>query len=504
MKKFLENLLKLLGVKPKLGGLEISPNFLRYIEIRDKEIFLKSVRLPQGTIVNNEIKNYDAFLEALNYLHAQIFSGKQKEKDLNVSVCLNLNNFYTQVFSLPFVNKQNLKEGLSLNIQMVAPQSLDKLYASHQIIYEDLNSRRVDVLSVFINKNIVNDIIKALFDSKFVLKTIEPYSTAIIRSLKKLCANFDTSKNYLIVSLNDVGLLILISRNSNLYFEYYLSWEEIIGDKKNILWSELEKKIIYNVNQVINFYNSKFTENLEGVVVVSRVFLEEIKNAIKSNFNLKVFSPDLSILSGVDPSWLGALGAQIRSQIPLRKDEEINLTGFELEDEFMHRQIIQFFEVWRLGLSIFLGILVLVMFGFNLFLTQYLNSLKNEQQEILAKDNVKEIETLRGKIENFNNLTSMVKKIESSYTSRYFILNKISQKLNENNIELINLSFDNDKKSVFISAKSINEENIINFKKSLETDSFFSSVDLPLQNIKTDNQGKTFSVSFSVNLSKTP
>jgi uncharacterized membrane-anchored protein YhcB (DUF1043 family) len=504
MKKFLENLLKLLGVKPKLGGLEISPNFLRYIEIRDKEIFLKSVRLSQGTIVNNEIKNYDAFLEALNYLHAQIFSGKQKEKDLNVSVCLNLNNFYTQVFSLPFVNKQNLKEGLSLNIQMVAPQSLDKLYASHQIIYEDLNSRRVDVLSVFINKNIVNDIIRALFDSKFVLKTIEPYSTAIIRSLKKLCANFDPSKNYLIVSLNDVGLLILISRNSNLYFEYYLSWEEIIGDKKNILWSELEKKIIYNFNQVINFYNSKFTENLEGVVVVSRVFLEEIKNAIKSNFNLKVFSPDLSILSGVDPSWLGALGAQIRSQIPLRKDDEINLTGFELEDEFMHRQIIQFFEVWRLGLSIFLGILVLVMFGFNLFLTQYLNSLKNEQQEILAKDNVKEIETLRGKIENFNNLTSMVKKIESSYTSRYFILNKISQKLNENNIELINLSFDNDKKSVFISAKSINEENIINFKKSLETDSFFSSVDLPLQNIKTDNQGKTFSVSFSVNLSKTP
>lgn len=504
MKKFLENLLKLLGVKPKLGGLEISPNFLRYIEIRDKEIFLKSVRLPQDTIVNNEIKNYDAFLKALNYLHSQIFSGKQKEKDLNVSVCLNLNNFYTQVFSLPFVNKQNLKEGLSLNIQMVAPQSLDKLYASHQIIYEDLNSRRVDVLSVFINKNIVNDIIRALFDSKFVLKTIEPYSTAIIRSLKKLCANFDPSKNYLIVSLNDVGLLILISRNSNLYFEYYLSWEEIIGDKKNILWSELEKKIIYNVNQVINFYNSKFTENLEGVVVVSRVFLEEIKNAIKSNFNLKVFSPDLSILSGVDPSWLGALGAQIRSQIPLRKDDEINLTGFELEDEFMHRQIIQFFEVWRLGLSIFLGILVLVMFGFNLFLTQYLNSLKNEQQEILAKDNVKEIETLRGKIENFNNLTSMVKKIESSYTSRYFILNKISQKLNENNIELINLSFDNDKKSVFISAKSINEENIINFKKSLETDSFFSSVDLPLQNIKTDNQGKTFSVSFSVNLSKTP
>jgi uncharacterized membrane-anchored protein YhcB (DUF1043 family) len=504
MKKFLKNLLKLLGVKPKLGGLEISPNFLRYIEIRDKEIFLKSVRLPQGTIVNNEIKNYDAFLEALNYLHAQIFSGKQKEKDLNVSVCLNLNNFYTQVFSLPFVNKQNLKEGLSLNIQMVAPQSLDKLYASHQIIYEDLNSRRVDVLSVFINKNIVNDIIKALFDSKFVLKTIEPYSTAIIRSLKKLCANFDPSKNYLIVSLNDVGVLILISRNSNLYFEYYLSWEEIIGDKKNILWSELEKKIIYNVNQVINFYNSKFTENLEGVVVVSRVFLEEIKNAIKSNFNLKVFSPDLSILSGVDPSWLGALGAQIRSQIPLRKDDEINLTGFELEDEFMHRQIIQFFEVWRLGLGIFLGILVLVMFGFNLFLTQYLNSLKNEQQEILAKDNVKEIETLRGKIENFNNLTSMVKKIESSYTSRYFILNKISQKLNENNIELINLSFDDDKKSVFISAKSINEENIINFKKSLETDSFFSSVDLPLQNIKTDNQGKTFSVSFSVNLSKTP
>jgi hypothetical protein len=504
MKKFLENLLKLLGIKPKLGGLEISPNFLRYIEIRDKEIFLKSVRLSQGTIVNNEIKNYDAFLEALNYLHAQIFSGKQKEKDLNVSVCLNLNNFYTQVFSLPFVNKQNLKEGLSLNIQMVAPQSLDKLYASHQIIYEDLNSRRVDVLSVFINKNIVNDIIKALFDSKFVLKTIEPYSTAIIRSLKKLCTNFDPSKNYLIVSLNDVGVLILISRNSNLYFEYYLSWEEIIGDKKNILWSELEKKIIYNVNQVINFYNSKFTENLEGVVVVSRVFLEEIKNAIKSNFNLKVFSPDLSILSGVDPSWLGALGAQIRSQIPLRKDDEINLTGFELEDEFMHRQIIQFFEVWRLGLSIFLGILVLVMFGFNLFLTQYLNSLKNEQQEILAKDNVKEIETLRGKIENFNNLTSMVKKIESSYTSRYFILNKISQKLNENNIELINLSFDDDKKSVFISAKSINEENIINFKKSLETDSFFSSVDLPLQNIKTDNQGKTFSVSFSVNLSKTP
>ncbi|MCS6789022.1 MAG: PilN domain-containing protein [Patescibacteria group bacterium] len=497
-KKFLNIFLKTLKVKSISGGLEISDSWLRYAYLENDKWNLIGVRLPQNVVVNGQIKNYDLFIKTLNELRNKIFNGKDSKKVLNVIVSLSSIDVYSQIFTLPIIEGENLEKAIKLNIKMLSPQEENQTYSSWQIVSRDQKLMRLEILSAFINKEIINDFKKALTETKFMPRSIESYSFSLTRFFVKKVKNFQISKNYLILNIDDSGIKSLIIRNGNLYFNYFSFWSEIFKDENQISWDKFEIFLIRHLHQVVNFYNSRWADEIDGLFLISPVFVSEIKNIIIQNFDLKILDLDLDFPQNISSEWFIAIGSYYRNEISPKEDQELNLLGGDASQMFIQNQILQFIQFWRLAvISSAIFILLSIVIG-NLFLNNILNSLKIEHSNINSAVHAKEARDFQIKIEEFNKVVDMVSMVNNNYLNRYFVLQKIIEKISNNDINIKNLSFNNDL-SVKISAVSKNEENISKFKKNLESDNFFRNVNLPFSEIKPYEDGKTFFISFSIN-----
>jgi hypothetical protein len=499
---FLEKLSKILKIKQDVGALEISDNVIRHLNFNGKNWVLNGVRLAPGIMSNGEIKDYKAFVEALYELRRQIFKNKKSSKKLNVLVTLSSIDVYTQIFNLPLIEGENLQKSIDLNLKMIAPKDISKLYSSWEIIEESKQFMHIEVLASFIDKKIIDDLTKALIETNFIVRSIEFKNFSLARFMREKVLNFDKEKFYLVVTIDDSGIKTLILKNGKFYFEYFSFWNELSANEKEILWSKFESGFNRHLHQVINFYNSRFNEELEGVFLITSSFRNKIVEIINSNFNIKVLDFILNENIQINPEWFAIFGVWLRGKISPKKDKELNLLGIESFLGFMEHQIIQFFEFWKLLLSFSFGIGILVLFISYLFLSSTLSSLKEKTSAIKSGKQVTEIKTLQNNIEEFNKLTAMIKNIENSYLGRNLILEKIIQKVKENNIIIQNLSFEEETKKINLLAFAQSEDDISKFKKSLESDQFFASIDLPFSEIKSSDAGKVFSISFVINPSK--
>ena len=499
---FFEKLSRVLKIKQDICALEISDNAIKYLNFDGKNWILNGVRLMPGILSHGEIKDYKAFIEALSELRYQVFKNKKNSKKLNVLVTLSSIDVYTQVFDLPLIEGENLQKSVDLNLKMIAPKDISKLYSSWEIIEENKQFMRFEILASFIDKKIIDDLIKALTETNFVVRCIEFKNFSLVRFMREQVLNFYKDKFYLVVTIDDSGIKTLIIKNGKFYFEYFSFWEELSRNEKEILWSEFESGFNRHLHQVINFYNSRFNKELEGIFLITSFFRDKIIKIINSNFNLKVFDILLKDNIKINPEWFAVFGVWLRSKISPKKDKELNLVGIESFLVFIEHQIIQFFEFWKLLLSLFLGSLILILFISNLFLSNTLISLKEKASTIISQKQMVEIKTLQNNIEELNKFIVIVRNIENNYLERNLILEKIIQSIKENNIIIKNLSFEDETKKINLLATTQSEDNISKFKKSLELDQFFSSINLPFSEIKSSDAGKVFSISFSINFSK--
>jgi hypothetical protein len=502
IKEYLNKLLKILKIKSVVGGLEISDSFLRYVSFNNNQWIFISVRLSQGVIFGGRIQDYNAFVLALLELRKKIFNNKKSNKILNVIVSLASVDVYSQIFTLPIIEGENLEKAIKLNIQMISPEEESKNYSSWQIIDKNQNLMRLEVLSAFIDKEIINNLKKALAEAKFSPRVIESYSFSLVRFLKQKVKNFSIDKNYLVLNIDDSGIKSLIVRSGNLYFHYFSSWHEIMKDERQILWDNFEVALIRHIHQVVNFYNSRWPDEINGLFLIASSFKNEIKNIILQNFNFPVLDLDLNLPEGISSEWFVAIGSYLRGEIPPKEDKELSLLGFGAIEEFIRRQTLTFFEFWRVFLSGALGVIILSLFIGNIFLKNILTSLQVEVTNISSGKQGQEAKVFQEKIEKFNHLVNLINKIEKTYFAKNIVLKKINEKILNSNISLKNLSFNDEKTPIKILATTQDENNIAKFKKDLESDPFFQSIDLPFSEIKPHSEGRVFSISFLINTSK--
>lgn len=501
-KNFLINLLKFFKIKYLTSGLEISDNAIRYFILDRSQIHNVGIRLMPGIISGGKILNYELFKEALLELKRKVLGEKKANKTLSVSICLSSVDVYIQNFSLPLILGEDIERSIKLNIAMIAPDKSEKIYSSWQIIEEDRQIGRADILSVFVDKNIIDLLSKALFETNFNVRSIEPQPISLLRFLCKKVKNFYNDKNYLVLNIDDSGIKSLIIKKGNLYFYYFSPWSEIIKDKREIIWYDFEVFLIHHLHQVINFYNSKWNEVIDGLFLISSAFKEEITENIQKNFSLPILEIDYEFQDKIGLEWITSYGAYLRSEIPPHKDKEISLLGVGAAEKFIKHQIIKFFEFWKLFLIGTMCLIILELgIGF-VFLKNTNYSLTTDSVHIASSGQLQEIKNLQQKIKQFNQVVSIISKIENNYFSKQIILQKINQKLEENNVVLNNLSFNDQAKEIKMSLFAKKEEDISRFKKSLESDELFYNINLPFSTIKSYEDGLTFSVSFAINPSK--
>jgi hypothetical protein len=491
-KKIYDKVLNLLRVRPPIGGLEISDSTLRFAIWDGSAWTTKALRLPPNLVQGGKIMNYPQFVQLLRDFHADIAGGKNKL--VNVVVSLSSVNVYSQVFSLPVIEGENLEKAIQLNIQMVSPAQSSETYSGWQLVGEDQQAVRLEILSSFINRVVVDEILKALREAKFVVHSVESRALSLTRLIRQLAAGFDKSKSYFALSLDSSGLEFVVIRRSQLYFHYFNSWRDLYGSEKQISKAAFEAAVIRNLHQVLNFYNSHWSEPLEGIFISSTALHDDLVRILRDNFQMNILELQLSLNPPINPDWYVCLGSGLRPTTPQKEDQEISLLGISAQEEFLRSQSLLFLNFWSIMFPIAMSLMFLVLAGANWFLANTEARLKSEVS-FGTPEQVAEIQHLQDRVTEFNRVVQMIQD-SSVKSSRIKLVSRLQEMAAKHNVALLRVNYQAPGFSVTLSGKAPSEGELGAFVEELKGWNELSNVDLQLNQVKEELDGFTFSVPF--------
>ena len=495
--KILSKALSLLRAKSKIGGLEISDTDIRFAYFNGDSPAMSALRLPSGIIEDGNVKNYDTLVEALKNLRELIPADFGDKKTINAIVTLSSVHVYTQVFSLPFMKDENLKEAVQLNVNMVSPFDLSQAYAGWQLISQKEGDLKIEVLSAFAQKAFIDTLRKALADAGFFAVAVESGALSLARLVRERGVDYKTEKPLLILSVDDIGLRFLIIRLGHLHFEYFQSWKDIQGELKEVSWENFEGAIKRNLHQVLNFYGSHWQEPLTDVVIASNTLTEEISKVINENFSMNASELKFRFDEPLKREWYEVIGSAIRGEVPRLEDEDINLFGITALEEFRRREIGDFIKFWQVLLFSWLAVLLLILLSVYMFLSKIGKSIESQSLLKLSGEQGKEIKDLEIKINDFNNSVGLLSNAQKSLKPKTYISDKLSPLLNKNGITVDRLYFQAGGLPVILNGETNSQGQILEFKNDLTADPSFSSVNLNLSDIKPQDRGFSFTLSFN-------
>lgn len=490
--------LSLLRVRSKIGGLEISDTDLRFAYMDGNSLETAALRIPPGIIEGGEIRNYDMMVEALKNLHGLLPSDLARKKFVNVIVTLNSIHIYTQVFSLPLIEESNMKEAIQLNISMVSPFDLSQAYAGWQLINQNKNELKVEILSAFAQKTFIDQLRSALAEAGFFALAVESGALSLARLIREKGSDFKIDKPLLVLSVDDKGLRFLIIRIGQLHFEYFQAWKDIQGEGKEISWDAFGDAIKRSMHQVINFYDSHWQEPLTDVVIASNSYVEEISKLVSENFSLNTKELKLNLGQTLRREWYEVAGSAIRGGIPRTDDKDVNLFGITVQEEFQQQQVIEFLKFWQLLVPASLSLLLASMVASYIFLNGISESLDKQASLSINPQQMGEISALATQIKDFNNSVVMISGLEKTIKPKTTIFNEITPMINRNNIVLDRLYIQSEGSPIIFSGETDSQDQILSFKNDITKDDFFSSVNLNLSDVKPQTKGFSFTLSFSV------
>jgi len=301
-KKAFAEMTRLISPTPPVGGLEITDLAIRFLEIKKEGSRAASLRLPPGIIEKGRIKEGQKpnFVAALKNIHSQILADNRKL--IHVVLSLPDSDVYIQSFSVPKIAESNLGETADLNLKMISPIPIETSYYGWQRIGEnEAGGGTIELLGAFMPSNNVDEIITALREAGFGVAAVEFAALSLVRQLNRLSALDNTVPN-LVINMMPEGLDFMVIKNSNLYFNYFYSWNLAQSDSRSITLENLKEALESEINKVLNFYTGHWGGQIKDVLLVTPALQEEIKNIIIGKFpnlQIKIFgSGEVTIVGG--------------------------------------------------------------------------------------------------------------------------------------------------------------------------------------------------------------
>lgn len=493
-KKFL-SILKKLSSQPAIGGIEISDSAIRFLRIDGGKITTASLRLPPGVILDGKINDRQIFLAALKNIHSQLLKTKKTSR-IHVIVCLPVSVVYSQSFSIPIINHENLEEAAELNLQIASPIKMEKAYSDWQIIGKDNN--QMDALGAFVENSVVDEYDRCLRESGFLPTAFEFPALSLSRLIKDLGPAIDIDKPYLAVNVSSDGLNFMIIRKGELYFNHFIFWRTIQGEKRQIAFPDFRDILIQEVRKVVNFISVNYRESLEGAIITAPALEKEIEDIIATEFKLKAISLRLRRYENIFSVWFTVFGAALRGLAPRREDICISLTAHNVIEEFYHEQALSFISLWKNIFLIFLLVLLFAFGGADMFLVYVQKKTEAQISSLITHSQIQEVGKLEEKARFFNNLVSLVSGAKNSVQKWSPFFSQLSA-LAGNDIVFDRIIIQSLAAPVRIQGQADSEETVINFKNNIASQSNFGDVDLPLTGIRRlADRRVSFEITFSI------
>ncbi|MFH1246259.1 MAG: hypothetical protein V1489_00600 [Candidatus Liptonbacteria bacterium] len=498
-----QNILRVLRIQGRGGGLEISNSALRFVWNESGIWRAVGIALPQGTFVDGKVADTQKFLAALTDLHLKILDGRSSETPLHAIVVLASVEAYVQVFNLPLLGESQLDEAVKLNLSMISPVGIERMYAGYEEVGRDERSGKIELLSAFLEKDIIDSISAPMKSAGFVVGAVEPRCMALARVLRNLGEGFSPELPSLIISIEETGISILIVRNARLYFQYFVNWREILGDNRELPWDSFKGAFEEHFRKVITYFGSHWTGAPKEVFLSCGNLSQGISELITAKFGIPVHSFALhKEAEGLSEEWLGALGGGLRALVPLSEDKELSILGLSAREEYNEQQAHTFMSFWKVAFPVWLGALLLFTVGANWYIGKVANNIEAQASSMQTSPEGQQVSALQQKAKEFNYLVS-----EAEYVINQLLLTPVIDKihafLDEQGITVRNMNIDTARR-VTLDGKIASQDKLFSVANAFRANPNFSDVDLPLQSIVVSDGGVSFSISFVLISVNTP
>ncbi len=492
---FYQRILSLLRVRATVGGLEISDQVLRLVYYNGKTWQMAAVRLAPGVMEKGKLKNADAFIVAMQELKSKVPQLKNKKKKVNVAVSMSSVNIYSQVFTLPILEGEELNKAVALNVQMLSPVDTSQEYAGWQLLGKDEASLRLEVLAAFIDKQIVDEVVQALFTAGFLTVGIESRALALTRILREKGAGVDVDKSYLLLNIDNSGMDFLVIRKGQLYFEYTNQWAELADEKGQIPVEKFEATLTASLRQVTNFYNQHWPEPLSAVILSAAAFGEQAEKAITAA-SLSIINLTLTMGAPVSSEWLVVLGCSLRGfQLGLH-DKEINLSGEGAQETFRKEQLLHFLDFWRIFVPLVLVFLIVIFAVTDSYFASIKGTIESQSSFNQQSHNLQQIAALEASATVFNQSVALFQNAEQQRKSISSMLSTITNLAANNGVTISHISFTAANAPILLSGVAQTETQIESLESAISANPIFGSATLPLSGIQLNNQIYSFTMTF--------
>lgn len=505
-------MLRLFRARVVAGGLDVSDSALRFARFEGKKWKLVVQKLPPGVLERGIIKNYAELVSSLAALKKEITGKPASRGMIHVAVCMSSVSVYTQMFALPVIAGDKLEKAAVLNMQIAAPSSIEENYVGWQVIGENKEKGRLELLGAFMDKSLSDGIGRALAETGFFPMASEFRMLALTRFLRIGSAGFDADvAAYLVVELTPAGIDFAIIRHGQLFFEYFNAWNDVQEGKRQITVPEFEAVIVQNFHRMFNFYNQHWNEKISGVFLIAGGLVEETTRIIKDNFELGVIPIMMKGGEMLEPDWFAPIGSGMRALIPRSEDKEINLLGVEAKRNIGRAHIRHFFHFWRVTVPAGLMLLLIAYGAVYAFVDQISQGLQNELAAQSLEQQERATAEFRERLERFNRAVAVARSARSEITPRGELLSILSSLAHESGVTIDRLFLTSSDQRVLFNGTTKTSEGITLFKQAVAafrknadgSENYFRSVDLPLTDVRSVPGGVSFSMTFSVDFSKT-
>ena len=486
IKFYLKKFLEILSPAPSIDGLEISDSSLRFLHLGQNQK-AASLRLPQGMIESGVIKNRDLFIKALEQLRKQINLNARTK--IHVIVTLSDVNIYTQVFRLPPLADANLKEAVELNLQVISPLAADKGYTSWAVIGVTPTGE-YEIIGAFIDKQIVDNLSLALDAMGFELMALEFQAISLGRLIRNKLTNLNPSDSHVVFRLFSGGLGFFVIQNGQIYFDYLLKWNAVLGGARQLTEDIFKNTIIEEVRRVTNFYGSRFGVRMEKLVLISEFDPKNVSKIIKDDLGIDTIDLQLPKFPKVTRDWWTVLGAGNRGQESRLEDTEINMAGIKRTSAFYKDKTMVIIRFWEKVIWGALTIMVGIFFVSNMVISKeadrtFMRYQISSQQKEPA--NAKELEEGARK---FNRLVVAAEQLQKVVNDWVPVMEAFLSISSSGVTELDKITLSGLNQPVNVIGVSNSQEEVINFKKIIENHARFKNVILSIQNIVQRQDGK--------------
>lgn len=477
---------RLLHPSTPVGGLEISESAVRFLLLKgEEEIFTISSRVPPGTLQKGKVENSEMMRVVLRDLHSKIASSRE---NISVIALVPPEGVYAQSFTLPNLEDRKLEEAAQLNLQMLSPVDIQKVYASWQVIEKRTSENQVELLACFRERDAVDPLINLLEECGFTVVAVEFPSLSIARILKEWGGEIKRETPYLVVRVTNEGIEMSIIRELSLHFQQFTPWRLLQEEirKKEISLEDVTTFLTREVQRILSFYTGKWGGALPTGIVIAEEFEERLKTTIKELFGLEMITLSLTSFGHLPVVWFPALGGAARGLMPRGEDIEINLASASAQAKYQEEETILFTGLWRNIAIAFLGFFLAVIVGADSFLAQRVAALGTTLNETPFVHEIEEMRRLEAQVNEFNQLTSLITQASAASAPATIFVQKIKDIAGET-ISLKKVTITPDEIAINGAAKD--EITLGGFKRRLTTEPLFKAVDIPPATIRVGEGG---------------